>query len=83
MLLRRFAVLEHTSVIVALMLYFQVMGSAPPEFFLGWTSPGTQIWSRLRMAGLEVEKLYSLDRRRVLLKIRLPTNKLEEVQCTK
>ena len=57
----------------------QVMGGAPPEFFLGWTSPGTQIWSRLRMAGLEVEKLYGLDRRHVLLKIRLPRSKLEEV----
>lgn len=31
------------------------------------------------MAGLEVEKLYSLDRRHVLLKIRLPRSKLEEV----
>lgn len=52
---------------------------APPEFFLGWTSPGTQIWSRLRMAGLQVEKLYSLDRRHVMLKIKLPRKKLEEV----
>lgn len=60
------------------------MGGAPPEFFLGWTSPGTQIWSRMRMAGLEVDKLYSLDRRLVLLKIRLPRSKLEEVRrCDK
>ena len=32
------------------------------------------------MAGLEVDKLYSLDRRCVLLKIRLPRSKLEEVR---
>lgn len=32
------------------------------------------------MAGLEVDKLYSLDRRHVLLKIRLPRSKLEEVR---
>ncbi|CAM9132961.1 unnamed protein product, partial [Phaeothamnion confervicola] len=53
--------------------------AAPPGFFLGWRSAGTQIWSRLRMAGLDVERLYGLDRRQVLLKIHLPRARLEAV----
>ncbi|CAM9126612.1 unnamed protein product [Chrysoparadoxa australica] len=51
----------------------------PPEYFLGWTSPGTQIWSRLRMAGLEVERLYGIDQDNVLLRIRLSQERLETV----
>ncbi|CAM9717618.1 unnamed protein product [Choristocarpus tenellus] len=31
------------------------------------------------MSGLDVERLYGLDRRNVMLKIRLPRHKLEEV----
>ncbi len=51
----------------------------PPAQFLGWNSAGTQIWARLKMAGLEVKCIYSWDLRKVLLKIKCPQWKLEEV----
>ncbi len=51
----------------------------PPAYFLGWYSRGTQVWSRLRMAGLEVERLYHVDTRRVMLRIRLPVERMEAV----
>ncbi len=51
----------------------------PPAQFLGWSSAGTQIWARLKMAGLEVKCIYSWDLRKVLLKIKCPQWKLEEV----
>ncbi len=51
----------------------------PPAYFLGWHSRGTQVWSRLRMAGMEVERLYHVDTRRVMLRIRLPVERLEAV----
>lgn len=47
--------------------------------FLGWTSAGTQIWARLKMAGLEVKCVFSWDLKRVILKIRCPQWRLEEV----
>ena len=53
--------------------------SVPPAQFLGWTSAGTQIWARLRMAGLEVKCVFSWDLRRILLKVRCPQRRLEEV----
>ena len=33
----------------------------PPAQFLGWTSAGTQIWARLKMAGLEVSEEGAVD----------------------
>jgi hypothetical protein len=51
----------------------------PPAQFLGWNTKGTQIWARLRMAGLEVKPIFSWDLKRVILKIRCPTWRLEEV----
>ena len=42
----------------------------PPAQFLGWKAPGTQIWARLKMAGLQVKVVFSWDLRRVILKIR-------------
>jgi hypothetical protein len=52
--------------------------SSPPEI-LGWQSPGTQIWARLMLAGLEVKCVYSHDLRRIMFKIRCPVWRLEEV----
>jgi hypothetical protein len=54
-------------------------GLQPPAQFLGWHTKGTQIWARLRMAGLEVKPVFSWDLQRVILKIRCPTWRLEEV----
>ena len=51
----------------------------PPGQFLGWKSPGTQIWARLKMAGLEVKCVFSWDLRRIILKIRCPQRRLEDV----
>lgn len=53
---------------------------APPsDYFLGYGSPGTQIWSRLRSAGLETQRVYALDTRRVMLKVRCPVDRLQDV----
>ena len=38
-----------------------------------------QIWSRLRMAGLETQRLYSVDTSRVMLKVRCPEDRLTDV----
>lgn len=54
-------------------------GLQPPAQFLGWHTKGTQIWARLRMAGLEVKPVFSWDLKRVILKIRCPSWRLEEV----
>lgn len=40
----------------------------PPEF-LGWKSAGTQVWARLRFAGLEVIPVFNYDLTRVVLKV--------------
>ncbi|CAM9303634.1 unnamed protein product, partial [Ectocarpus fasciculatus] len=40
---------------------------------------GTQIWARLRLAGLEVKCVFSWDLRRVILKLKCPQWRLEEV----
>ncbi len=54
--------------------------TAPPsDYFLGFTSPGTQIWGRLRQAGLETQRLYSLDTRKVMIKVRCPVDRLQDV----
>mmetsp|Transcript_25942 Transcript_25942/g.39750 ORF Transcript_25942/g.39750 Transcript_25942/m.39750 type:complete len:2112 (+) Transcript_25942:199-6534(+) len=53
---------------------------APPsDFFLGFRSPGTQIWGRLRQAGLETDRIYALDTRRVMIKVRCPADRLMDV----
>jgi hypothetical protein len=56
-------------------------GAVPPpsDYFLGYKSPGTQIWSRLRLAGLETQRIYSVDTRRVMIKIRCPEDRLTDV----
>jgi hypothetical protein len=58
----------------------QYDATAPPsDYFLGFSSPGTQIWSRLRQAGLETQRLYSLDTRKVMIKVRCPVDRLQDV----
>jgi len=44
----------------------------PSDYFLGFRSPGTQIWSRLRQAGLETHRVYNIDTRSVMIKIAVP-----------
>jgi hypothetical protein len=51
----------------------------PPTQFLGWHAKGTQVWARLRLAGLEVLPVFSWDLKQVLLKVRCPEWRLEEV----
>jgi len=51
----------------------------PSDYFLGFKSPGTQIWSRLRLAGFETQRLYSVDTRRVMIKVRCPEDRLTDV----
>jgi anoctamin-10 len=51
----------------------------PSDYFLGFRSPGTSIWSRLRQAGLETQRVYALDRRSVMIKIRCPNDRLMDV----
>jgi hypothetical protein len=51
----------------------------PPAQFLGWKSAGTQIWARLKMAGLEVKCVFSWDLQKVIFNVRCPQWRLEEV----
>lgn len=51
----------------------------PIAQFLGWNSAGTQIWARLKMAGLDVKCVLSWDLKRVILKIRCPAWRLEQM----
>ena len=51
----------------------------PLAQFLGWNSAGTQIWARLKMAGLDVKCVLSWDLKRVILKIRCPNWRLEQM----
>ena len=53
--------------------------SLPPAQFLGWKSAGTQIWARLKLAGLEVKCVFSWEMNKIILKIRCPNWRLEEV----
>lgn len=58
----------------------QYEGIAPPsDYFLGFSSPGTQIWGRLRQAGLETQRIYALDTRKVMIKVRCPVDRLQDV----
>lgn len=50
----------------------------PPDFYLGET-PGTQIWGRLRLAGLETERMFDLETRNVMIKIKCPRDRLMDV----
>lgn len=56
-------------------------GAIPPpsDYFLGFRSQGTQIWSRLRLAGLETQRIYAIDTRRVMIKVRCPEDRLTDV----
>lgn len=56
-------------------------GAKPPpsDYFLGFKSPGTQIWSRLRWAGLETQRIFSADPRKVMIKIRCPEDRLTDL----
>lgn len=55
-------------------------GIAPPsDYFLGFSSPGTQIWGRLRQAGLETQRIYALDTSKVMIKVRCPAERLQDV----
>jgi hypothetical protein len=56
-------------------------GAVPPpsDYFLGFRSPGTAIWSRLRFAGMETCRIYSLDPNRVMIKIRCPSERMLDV----
>mmetsp|Transcript_9876 Transcript_9876/g.14626 ORF Transcript_9876/g.14626 Transcript_9876/m.14626 type:complete len:1416 (-) Transcript_9876:162-4409(-) len=51
----------------------------PSDYFLGFKSSGTQIWSRLRQAGLETTRIYALDKKRVMIKLRCPPERLMDV----
>ena len=51
----------------------------PADYFLGFNSPGTQIWARLRQAGLETKCVYALDTKRVMIKLRCAPERLEDV----
>jgi hypothetical protein len=42
-------------------------------------TPGTQIWARLRLAGLETERIFDLDTKNVMIKLRCPTDRLIDV----
>jgi hypothetical protein len=53
--------------------------SLPLAQFLGWKSAGTQIWARLKLAGLDVKCVLSWDLKRVILKIRCPAWRLEQM----
>lgn len=56
-------------------------GAVPPpsDYFLGFKSPGTQIWSRLRWAGLETQRVFSADPRKVMIKVRCPEDRLTDL----
>jgi len=57
-----------------------IMPQAPPsDYFLGFKSPGTKIWSRLRQAGLETNRIYALDKKKVMIKVRCPTDRLMDI----
>lgn len=58
---------------------FQNVKTPPSDYFLGFKSRGTQIWSRLRQAGLETQRVYSLDTKRVMIKLRCPAERLQDV----
>lgn len=51
----------------------------PSDFFLGFESPGTKIWSRLRQAGLETKRIYDLDKKIVMIKIKCPPRRLTQI----
>lgn len=51
----------------------------PVAQFLGWNTAGTQIWARLKMAGLDVKCVLSWDLKSVILKIRCPNWRLEQM----
>ena len=38
-----------------------------------------KIWSRLRQAGLETQRIYAVDKRKVMIKIRCPPDRLMDV----
>jgi Calcium-activated chloride channel len=60
---------------------FTLEGAVPPpsDFFLGFCTPGTAIWSRLRQAGLNTQRLYSIDPRQVVIKVSCPSYRLMDV----
>ena len=62
---------QHTNIVP-----YDSAGAPPSDYFLGFSSPGTQIWSRLRQAGLETQRLYALDTRKVMIKVRCPIDRL-------
>ena len=51
----------------------------PIAQFLGWKTAGTQIWARLIMSGLIVKPIYSWNLKSIILKIKCPQWKLEEI----
>ncbi len=50
----------------------------PPDYYLG-ESLGTQIWGRLRLAGLETERIFDLDNKNVIIKVKCPEDRLMDV----
>ena len=51
----------------------------PPDFFLGFKSPGTAIWSRLRQAGFITSRVYHLNLNTVMIKLKCPSDRLMDV----
>ena len=44
----------------------------PSDYFLGFKSPRTAVWTRLRQAGLETSRAYASDPARMMIKVRCP-----------
>ena len=63
------------------MVGYKAPGAVPPpsDYFLGFKSPGTTIWSRLRYAGLNTHRVYAIDTNRVVIKISCPCYRLVDV----
>lgn len=71
--------LEKGETSISIINFVKENNLSPPAQFLGWNTKGTQIWARLKMAGLDVKPIFSWDLKRVILKIRCPDWRLEEV----
>eukprot|EP00977_Amphora_coffeiformis_P008293 scaffold1878_cov170-Amphora_coffeaeformis.AAC.6 len=74
-------IVEWRGIDTSYMKGYTAPGAVPPpsDYFLGFKAPGTKIWSRLRNAGLDIQRVYSLDRRQVILKINCPSYRIMDV----
>jgi len=77
--LQNFRVIECSNAASPPQIPISLANPPPPDYFLGFSSPGTQIWGRLRQAGLETQRLYALDTKKVMIKVRCPVDRLQDV----